>query len=105
MQKMPWLKRAKAGNITITLKDSGGGIDNDVITKVFEPYFTTKHKSKGTGLGLYIAYTIITQHFKGTISVRNAVYDYKGHKLRGAEFVIVIPNSLSHSSSSGQEDQ
>ena len=81
-------------NIVITLKDSGGGIKNDIIDKIFDPYFTTKHPSKGTGLGLYITYAIITQHLKGTISVHNTDYEYKSHKFTGAEFVIIIPTEL-----------
>ena len=77
--------------IVIILKDSAGGIDQEIIEKIFEPYFTTKHKSKGTGLGLYITYAIITQHLKGTISAHNVEYKYQGHDLKGAEFHIVIP--------------
>ncbi|MBU0631369.1 ABC transporter substrate-binding protein [bacterium] len=80
--------------IEIRLKDSGGGIDTDVVENIFEPYFTTKHKSKGTGLGLYITYTIITQHLHGTISAHNVEYRYKGHTLLGAEFIITLPSTL-----------
>ncbi len=78
----------------ITLKDSGGGIDKDAIDKIFEPYFTTKHKSKGTGLGLYITYAIVTQHLKGTISAHNVEYEHNGHTLVGAEFIVTIPTNL-----------
>ena len=78
----------------IIMKDSGLGIKEDILEKIFEPYFTTKHKSKGTGLGLYITYTIITQHLGGTVSARNVEYDYLNHHLRGAEFKITIPISL-----------
>lgn len=78
-------------NIVISLKDSGGGIDENVIEKIFEPYFTTKHKSSGTGLGLYITYEIITKHFNGDISVQNTEYEYMGDELRGAEFLITLP--------------
>ena len=83
--------RCDAQKIVIVLKDSAGGIDSEIIEKIFEPYFTTKHKSKGTGLGLYITYAIITQHLKGTISAHNVEYKYQGHDLKGAEFHIVIP--------------
>lgn len=83
--------RCDAQKIVIVLKDSAGGIDSEIIEKIFEPYFTTKHKSKGTGLGLYITYAIITQHLKGTISAHNVEYKYQGHDLKGAEFYIVIP--------------
>ncbi len=78
-------------SVVIRLKDSGGGIDEEIISKVFEPYYTTKYKSKGTGLGLYIAYRIITEHFGGTVSVHNVEYVYNGLNLSGAEFVITIP--------------
>lgn len=86
--------RCKGENLIIKLKDSGGGINEDIMEKIFEPYFTTKHRSKGTGLGLYITYGIITEHLKGTIDVNNVEYDYKNNKLRGAEFVISIPAKL-----------
>lgn len=78
-------------NVVISLKDSGGGIDDAVLPKIFEPYYTTKHKSKGTGLGLYITYRIINEHFKGEVMVDNVEYDYMGHHLKGTEFVITIP--------------
>lgn len=41
-------------NLIIAVTDNAGGIDRKIIKKIFEPYFTTKHKSKGTGLGLYL---------------------------------------------------
>lgn len=81
-------------SLTIKLKDSGGGVGLEIISKIFEPYFTTKHKSQGTGLGLYITYGIVTQHLGGTIVVSNVEYDYKNYKLSGAEFVITIPIAL-----------
>ncbi|WP_345993486.1 ABC transporter substrate-binding protein [Sulfurimonas sp. HSL-1716] len=83
--------RCDEEKIVITLKDSGGGIDSETIEKIFEPYFTTKYKSKGTGLGLYITYSIITQQLNGTISAHNVKYRYKDHDLSCAEFVITLP--------------
>ena len=83
--------RCNTKEVVITLKDSGGGIKQEILEKVFQPYFTTKHKSKGTGLGLYISYTIITQHLRGTISAHTTEYNYMNQKLIGAEFVISIP--------------
>ncbi len=77
--------------IVLSFKDSGGGIDKDVIDKIFEPYYSTKHSSKGTGLGLYITYEIITKHLNGTLEVRNANYSYKGQRLKGAEFILTLP--------------
>jgi ABC-type nitrate/sulfonate/bicarbonate transport system substrate-binding protein/nitrogen-specific signal transduction histidine kinase len=77
--------------IVLSLKDSGGGISKEVIDKIFEPYFSTKHATKGTGLGLYITYEIITKHLNGTAEVRNTSYSYKGHRLKGAEFILTLP--------------
>ena len=82
----------KNNNIIIKLKDSAGGIDEKVITKIFDPYYTTKHKIQGTGLGLYITYEIITKHFNGFIEVNNRNYKYTNNKHKGAEFTITIPN-------------
>lgn len=80
--------------VVITLKDSGGGINEDIIEKIFEPYYTTKHQSNGTGLGLYITYGIISEHLRGTIEVHNTHYNYLNYELSGAEFIITIPRNL-----------
>ena len=62
----------------IEVVDSGGGIDKEVIKKVFEPYFTTKHKSQGTGLGLYMTHKILTESMKGSINIENCSFgDYE----------------------------
>lgn len=58
-------------NISIKISDTGGGIKDDVMEKLFEPYFSTKGKN-GTGLGLYIAKMIIEEHMNGSISVKNS---------------------------------
>jgi signal transduction histidine kinase len=55
----------------ITLQDNGGGIPHDVIERIFEPYFTTKEEGKGSGIGLYMSYTIIRTKMGGTIGVSN----------------------------------
>lgn len=80
-------------NAIIRIKDSGGGIKKDIIDKIFEPYFTTKNKSIGTGIGLYMSHQIITKHFHGTIDVTNTSFTYNGKELKGAEFIITIPFS------------
>jgi len=49
----------------IEIIDNGGGIEKDIINRVFDPYFTTKHKSQGTGLGLYMTHNIVTDSIKG----------------------------------------
>ncbi|MEO5356586.1 MAG: PAS domain S-box protein [Nitrospirae bacterium YQR-1] len=58
--------------IVITIADNGGGVPEDIISRIFDPYFTTKDKDGGTGLGLYIAKVITEKNMKGTLSVRNS---------------------------------
>ncbi|MBF0318863.1 MAG: PAS domain S-box protein [Nitrospirae bacterium] len=59
------------GRKIITITDNGGAIPDDIINKVFDPYFTTKDKSRGTGMGLYMAKVIIEKNMNGSISIRN----------------------------------
>jgi signal transduction histidine kinase len=58
---------------TIGIEDTGGGIDPSIVDKIFDPYFTTKFESQGTGIGLYMAKTIIEKHFLGKLSVYNTL--------------------------------
>ena len=58
-------------NIFITCCDNGGGINDDVMDKIFNPYFTTKDEGKGTGIGLYMSKEIIEKHMDGKMSVFN----------------------------------
>jgi signal transduction histidine kinase len=71
--------------LVIMVEDNGGGIPDDVIDQIFEPYFTTKSESDGTGIGLYMSKSIIEENLKGTLSVEN------GEK--GARFIITLPRS------------
>ena len=78
-------------NIEIKIRDNAGGIDPSIIESIFEPYFTTKHKSQGTGIGLYMTHQIIESHMKGSISVENITYVYENIKYTGAEFTLKLP--------------
>jgi len=59
------------GSIVVTVRDNGGGIPADVLTKIFEPYFTTKEQGKGTGIGLYMSKMIIEKHMDGRLTAMN----------------------------------
>jgi C4-dicarboxylate-specific signal transduction histidine kinase len=59
------------GKTVVTLADNGGGINDDIIDKIFDPYFTTKELGKGTGVGLFLAKIIIEKSMGGHLSVRN----------------------------------
>ncbi len=76
--------------VIIEIKDNAGGIQKENIQRVFEPYFTTKHKSQGTGVGLYMVKEILTRHMNGNIEVENAYYEYQGKKRVGAKYTITL---------------
>ena len=57
--------------LTIIVEDNALGIKEENIKRIFEPYFTTKYKSKGTGVGLYIAKMILQNSLYGDLSVEN----------------------------------
>ena len=71
----------------IKLQDNAGGVSDEIKDKIFDPYFTTKHQSQGTGLGLYMSNQIILNHFHGLLNVVN-VEDTNGI---GACFFIQLP--------------
>ena len=75
----------------IEISDNGGGVDELIISKVFEPYFTTKHQSQGTGIGLYMSHQIIVEHMQGTISMKNIDFQIENKSYKGCKVVIKIP--------------
>ncbi|MEA3384314.1 MAG: ATP-binding protein [Campylobacterota bacterium] len=79
--------------LQIVINDNGGGIQSDIINKIFEPYFTTKHKSQGTGIGLYMVREMIVKHMNGTISVENIEINIDDTKYIGVAFTIELPLS------------
>lgn len=79
----------------IKIRDNAGGIPENVIKKIFEPYFTTKHKSIGTGIGLSITHQIVTKHHDANITASNETYEYNDKIYTGACFSILFNrNSL-----------
>ena len=75
----------------IKIRDNAGGIPKDILPKIFEPYFTTKHQSQGTGLGLHMTYSLITEGMRGMIEADNKRFKYRDKDYQGAEFTISIP--------------
>ncbi len=69
--------------VVIDIVDNGGGIDKAIIERIFDPYFSTKNKKDGTGLGLYMSKIIINEHCKGNLKVTN--------RDKGAAFSIELP--------------
>jgi signal transduction histidine kinase len=65
------------------MEDNAGGIKKENIAKIFDPYFTTKSNTGGSGLGLYIAKIIIEHNMYGTLTVANTK--------EGAKFTISLP--------------
>ena len=75
----------------LIIKDSAGGIKEDILNRIFEPYFTTKHKSQGTGIGLYMSLEIIQKHMDGTLTATNEEFTYENKDFKGAMFKIILP--------------
>ena len=63
-------------NLIVLIKDNGGGIPNTIMNRIFEPYFTTKNKSVGTGIGLSMTYKMLVERQNTLIDVYNEEYIY-----------------------------
>jgi two-component system, NarL family, sensor histidine kinase EvgS len=76
--------------IQIKIKDNAGGIPENIMPKIYEPYFTTKHQSQGTGLGLHMTYRLITEAMNGRIETTNMELEYNNKSYKGVEFKIIL---------------
>jgi len=85
------LKKEK-NYIVINIYDNAKGIPKDILPKIFDPYFTTKHQAQGTGIGLYMSKEIIEKHLNGILTASNTEFQIKGKNYFGAAFTIKIPH-------------
>jgi two-component system NtrC family sensor kinase len=74
---------AETEQASVRVRDTGGGIPEDVLPRIFDPFFTTKEDQNRTGLGLAVAHSIVEQH-AGEISVRSTPGE-------GTEFTVALP--------------
>ena len=80
---------------TIYFQDNAGGIPENILEKIFDPYFTTKHQSQGTGIGLYMSKDIVEKNMHGSLSVKNIEQELDGITYKGACFRVSLPRKIS----------
>jgi signal transduction histidine kinase len=72
--------------VEIRIADNGNGIPQKILDKIFQPFFTTKPTGQGTGLGLSLAYDIITKGHNGELKLETKEGE-------GSEFIIQLPRN------------
>ncbi len=77
----------KGETIEISFKDNGSGIKQELLKKIFNPFFTTKDSGTGTGLGLSLSYDIVTHQHHGHLTVKSKIGDY-------SIFIIMLPKNI-----------
>ncbi len=78
-------------NAIIEVLDNGGGIEEDIIPKIFEPYYTTKYKSAGTGIGLYMSKQMVEKHMNGIILYKKILHVINNKPQKCSLFTMQIP--------------
>ena len=76
--------------LEITITDNAWGIEPEIISSVFDEFFTTKSEQGSTGLGLFLAKKIVNTKLKGTITVENKEFEYKNRNYKGASFTVSL---------------
>ncbi len=79
----------RGDKISIIIRDNAGGIEEGIMNKIFEPYFTTKTEGRGTGIGLYMCRLIAQKSFNGNVEASNIYVD--GNRV-GTQFLITLNN-------------
>jgi len=87
----------KDSDVYISIHDNAGGIPEKNISRIFEPYFTTKHQYHGTGMGLYMSEELVTKAMNGVLSVTNSEFKHNGQIYMGANFLIKLPLEIKKS--------
>ncbi|MGJ0364251.1 HAMP domain-containing histidine kinase [Aliarcobacter cryaerophilus] len=70
-------------NKVLSIKDSADGVEEDILSKIHEPYFSTKHQSFGVGLGLFTVHEFFVRNLEFEIEFKNEEFEYKNKKLKG----------------------
>jgi len=92
LEKYIFINVTKENNkMVLKISDNAGGIPEDIIHRIYEPYFTTKHQAQGTGIGLYMTREIIVKHLDGYLGASNVTFTIDNKKYTGALFTIEIP--------------
>ena len=75
------------GNVTLKVADNGKGIDSNIVSKIFEPFVTSKRSNGNTGLGMHFVHQWVTRSLHGSVTVETELN-------RGTTFIICIPQTL-----------